>query len=141
MNALLDRLARESPRDPRVLSELGRRTSVDQTPASRAQAIRYFERALQLGSAAADDLLMLAGLYGREHRNADAIRVLEKGARTNPYTREFSDALAAQYIALGQYGRALDVIRQGLKTFPDDATLRLLDKKVKAATLDGTFAK
>jgi len=139
MNALLDRLARESPRDPRVLSELGRRASADQTPASRAQAVRYFERALQLGSAAPDDLLMLAGLYGREHRNADAIRVLEKGAQTNPYTREFSDALAAQYIALGQYGRALDVIHQGLKTFPDDVTLRLLEKKVKAATLDGAL--
>ena len=140
MNALLDRLARESPSDPRVLSELARRASADQSPASRAQVIHYLERALQSGSTAPDDLLLLAGLYGREHRNADAIRVLEKGAQANPYTREFSDALAVQYIALGQYGRALDVIRQGLKAFPDDVPLRLLEKKVKAATLDGAFA-
>jgi hypothetical protein len=39
-------------------------------------------------------------------------------------------------MALGQYGDAWQTIREGLGMFPDDMILRLLEKKVRAATLD-----
>ncbi len=137
-NELLDRLARESAGDPIVLSALARRSMAKDTPAARLEAIHYFTGALRIGSRAREDFLLLAELYGREGENNQAIEVLQKGMRANPYMREFSESLALRYMAMGQYREALGTIRKGQELFPDDVTLRVLEKRVKAATLDET---
>jgi hypothetical protein len=132
---LLDRLGRGNSGDSAVLAALARRASAKNTREGLAAAIGYLARALQAGTGAPGDLLLLANLYSQDNRHADAIRVLEKGWAANPYFREFSEQIAAQQIALGQYEEALRVLRKGLERFPDDITLRLLDKKVRAAIL------
>jgi hypothetical protein len=137
-NVLLDRLARQSPSDPVVLSALARRAMNAGKPEAVDEAIRDFTKAIQAG-AAAEDYLLLAGLYGKRKQNAEAISVLRKGMRDNPFVREFSESLAVQYMALGQYRDASAVIREGLDLFPDDVTLRVLQKKVGSATLDGSM--
>jgi len=137
-NEMLDRVARESSGNPVVLSALARRAMGTGTPEALEEAIRDFTSATQAG-AAAEDYLLLAGLYGKKKQNTEAIAVLQKGMRANPYVREFSESLAVEYMALGQYRDASDVIRKGLDLFPDDVTLRVLQKKVQSATLDGSM--
>jgi hypothetical protein len=137
-NEMLDRVARESSGNPVVLSALARRAMGTGTPEALEEAIRDFTSATQAG-AAAEDYLLLAGLYGKKKQNTEAIAVLRKGMRANPYVREFSESLAVEYMALGQYRDAADVIRKGLDLFPDDVTLRVLQKKVQSATLDGSM--
>jgi tetratricopeptide (TPR) repeat protein len=105
------------------------------TPESREIAIQYLERALQNGRSLPEDFILLAELYGRGEKRTEAIQVLERGWAANPHFREFSENIAAQKIAMGQYGQALQVIRKGLDCFPDDINLRLLHKKVSSATL------
>ena len=93
------------------------------------------------GSTAPEDFLLLAELDGRANRHEDAIRVLEQGRVLNPYFAEFYDSTAAQQIALGKNGEALKVIRKGLELFPDDMTLRAMEKHVRSTTLDGSDVK
>jgi len=135
-DALLERLSRHAPEDPVVLVALAKKAASKDTPESRAAAVRYFTRALRRGATAPEDFLLLAELYSRDNRRADAIRALESGTKTNPYFRELHEQIAVEQMALGQYGEALGVIRKGLDLFPDDGVLRLLEKKVRAATLD-----
>jgi hypothetical protein len=132
---LLDRLARRAPANPAVLAALAKRAASQNTPAGRLAGVEYLTRALRAGATAPDDFLLLAELYGHDGRHAEAIRALEKGLQANPYFREFYEGMAAQQMAAGKYGDALQVIRKGLGLFPDDIKLRLLEKKVRSATL------
>ncbi|MGH9593767.1 MAG: hypothetical protein ACRD5L_11790, partial [Bryobacteraceae bacterium] len=70
---------------------------------------------------------------------AEAIAVLRKGMQANPYVREFPEALAVQHMSAGDYRAASDVVRNALGLFPDDVTLRVLQKRIQSATLDGAF--
>lgn len=140
-DTLLDRLSHTAPEDPVVLVALGRKAALKDTPEDRTAAVRYLTRALQNGANAPDDFLLLAEIYSRENRHVEAIRLLQKGREVNPYFRELQEQIAAQHMALGQYGDALQVIRAGLELFPDDIRLRLLDRQVRAATLDDSVPK
>jgi tetratricopeptide repeat protein len=137
-NEMLDRLAHEAPGSPVVLSALARRAVGAGSPEAMDKAMRDFAGAIQAG-ASAEDYLLLAGLHGKKKQNAEAIAVLQKGLRANPYVREFPESLAVEYMALGQYREASEVIRKGLDLFPDDVALRVLQKKVRAATLEGSI--
>jgi hypothetical protein len=137
-NDWLDRFARQFPGNPVVLSALARRAMGTGKPEGADEAIRDFTSAIEAG-AAAEDYLLLAGLYDKKKQNAEAIAVLQKGMRANPYVREFSESLAVQYMALGQYREASAAIRKGMDLFPDDVMLRFLQKKVGSATLDGSM--
>ena len=137
-NAMLDQLARASPRNPVVLSALARRAMNRQGPEAVDEAIGYFTAAIQDGSPAAEDFLLLAGLYGRKKQNAESISILRRGMAANPYVREFPESLAAQHMSSGEYRDASAVIRKGLEIFPDDVALRALQKKIQDATLDGS---
>lgn len=135
-NELLDKLARGAPADPLVLSALGRRAAAEGTEDGTRESIGYLTGAIRAGSTLPEDFLLLAEAYGQGKRQAEAIHVLRKGLEQNPYLREFYEALAAQYVALGEYRDALQMSRKGLDVFPDDTALLLLQKKVQAAMLD-----
>lgn len=135
---LLDRLADRHPENSLVLAALARKAASGNTIEGLRSGIRYLAEAVRAGSTAPEDFLLLGDLYGRDARHEEAIRVLEKGREANPYFREFHEAVAVQEIELGKYGDALQTIRKGLHLFPDDTTLRLLEKKVQAATIDDT---
>jgi hypothetical protein len=135
-NELLDKLAHSTPADPVVLAALGRRAAAQGTPEGGQESIGYLTRAIRAGSAMPDDFLLLAEVYGRNKRYAEAVQVLRKGLEKNRYFREFYESLAAQHMALGNYRDALQVIGDGLTISPDDTTLLVLKKKVRAAMLD-----
>jgi hypothetical protein len=133
----LDRLARESPRDPRVLSALARRSL---TAGGTKDAIRYLAEAIKAGSTVAEDSLLLADLYIRHEQYNEAAAVLNRAEAENPYVREFPETLASMYVKGGEYRTALEVIRKALGLFPDDINLRMLQKQVQSATIDGAIS-
>ncbi len=133
MNDVLERLSRTSPDDPVVLSALARRAAEKNTPESSGVAISYFTRAIKAGSTERNNFLLLAGLYSRAHKTIEAIDVLRNGMKANPYSPEFPESIAAQYIDMGDYRSAVEAIRGGLQLFPDDPALRLLRKKIQSA--------
>jgi hypothetical protein len=133
---LLDTLARSAPTDPVVLAALGRRAAAQGTLEGTRECIGYFTRAIRAGSTLPEDCLLLAEAYSRTKRYAEAIQMLRRGLEKNRYFREFYESLAAQHMVLGNYRDALQVIGDGLILSPDDNTLLVLRKKVKAAMLD-----
>ena len=135
-NELLDKLAGSAPKDPLVLSALGRRAAAQGTPESRRESIGYLAGAIRAGSTLPEDFLLLAEAHGQNKAYAEAIRVLRKGIEQNRYVREFYEALAAQYVAQGEYRVALEMSRKGLEVFPDDTALLVLEKKIREAMLD-----
>jgi hypothetical protein len=140
-NELLDRLANRHPENAVILAALARRAASESTTEGLRSGIRYLAGAVRAGSTAPEDFLLLGDLYARDARHDEAIRVLEKGRELSPYFREFYEAVAVQEMELGKYRDALETVRQGLRLFPDDTTLRLLEKNVQAATIDDTTSK
>ncbi len=138
LNDLLDGLARDSPSDALVLSALGRRAMTIDTPEGSEQAIRYFSAAIRNDPAAYENFILLAKVYARTARHQEAVRILQEGMPVNSYVKEFPESLAVQYMELGEYGDASRIVRKGLEIFPDDLILRTLQKKISAATLDGS---
>jgi hypothetical protein len=67
----------------------------------------------------------------------ERIEVLKTGMRLNPYSPDFVETMAVEYMKLGDYANSLDVIRQGLVLFPDDKVLRQQMNQVQSATVDG----
>src|SRR5215467_8198888 len=97
---------------------------------------RPFKRVVSSGSGNIDDSLLLANLYICAMRDREAIPVLEQARTVSPYFRELYDALANEYMALGQYGDAMAVLKKGIALFPDDFTLRELEKKANSVMLE-----
>jgi hypothetical protein len=139
-DGLLDRLARDSAREPRVLAALARRSLIKDGPGGIDIAIRDLKTVIQAGSTAPEDFLLLADLYGRSQRYDDAIAVLQSAIRDHPYSREMPEALVAVQMKSGDYRTALGTIRKALERFPDDFDLRLLEKKIQSASLDGAIS-
>ena len=137
MNDVLTRLSHRDPDDSRVLSALARREAQQGTPEAFQLAAKYLTKAVKTGHAEPDDLFLLANLKSQANQHTDAIDVLKTGMRLNPYSPDFVETMAAEYMKLGDYANSLDVIRQGLARFPDDKVLRKQMNQVQSATVDG----
>jgi predicted CXXCH cytochrome family protein len=133
MNELLDRLSQTAPNDPIVLSARGRREAISGAP---EMAISDFKRAIAAGSTDRADFVFLAELYSGAHKNRKAIETLQLGMAANPYSPEFPESIAAQFLQLDDYRNASKVIREGLERFPDDSKMRALDRKVLSVMPD-----
>jgi tetratricopeptide (TPR) repeat protein len=94
------------------------------------------ERAVKTGHAAPNDSLLLAQLDSRNGKHTEAIKILITAVRADPYVSDLTDAMAAEYLKLGDYGKGLEVIRRGLSLFPDDRVLRALMSEVQAASIE-----
>lgn len=132
---LLQVPARTTTSDPAVLRVLARAEFRKDTRSAILKAVIDMQRVFRLTSPNVDDYLLLGNLYARSQRPKEAVQILETGRSSNPYFREIYELLANNYIALGQYGKALGVIQQGLQLFPDDSNLRSLEEKAKAVSL------
>ena len=137
LDQLVSELSRTSTSDAAVLRILARHAALQDTPEARQRAVRYVLRIMQGGSPNVDDYTLLAELYLREGKNEEAIKLLEKARVANPYFPSIYEALAAQYMTVGDYRHATALLQKGLELFPDDAKLRMLDKTARSATLEG----
>ncbi len=134
---LVAELSRTTTSDPEMLRILARHAATQDTPQTRQQAARYILRIMQSGSPNVDDYILLAEIYIRESKNQRAIKLLEEARASNPYFPSIYEALAAQYMAVGDYRNAIGLLKKGLELFPDDSKLRMLNKNARSATLEG----
>jgi hypothetical protein len=137
LDRLLDQLARSHPADPLVLRALARRSASADSPAQREEGIRYMNQAMRVSPANVDDFIFMAELYIGQNHSREAVEWLEKARASNSNLGEIYELLATQYMALGDYRSALNVLRKGIELFPGDAKLTALDQKARSATLDG----
>jgi tetratricopeptide (TPR) repeat protein len=133
MDSLLNRFSHDAPSNSQVLSALARRQLEQGVAVSGELAATYLHKALSLGDADPDDLLLLATLESAANRHAAAIDILKSAIRKNPFSSEFADSLATEYQKTGNYKDCLDVVNRGLKLFPDDQALRALAEKARSA--------
>lgn len=131
----LKQVAAQAPSDPAALRVLAHASFSENTGAPDAQALAYIKRVVSSRSGNIDDYLLLAQLYIRARRDREAIPVLEQARTVSPYFRELYDTLANEYMALGQYRDAMAVLKKGIALFPDDLTLRELEKKANSVML------
>jgi hypothetical protein len=137
LERLMPQVAASPHAQPAVLRALARAEFRHNTSAGNRKALEYMRDVLRAGDPNIDDYLFLATLYARSSQPKEAVAILEKARAASPYFRETYENLAKDYMELGQYGDALNVLVKGIELFPDDATLRDLQKKANSATLTG----
>jgi tetratricopeptide (TPR) repeat protein len=131
----LQKIGSSNSSDRGILRILARAEFNKNTPAGDRRALECMKRVLRMGTPNIDDYLFLSNLYVRTKQDREAVTILEKARSSSPYFREVYESLATEYMELGQYGDALTVLHQGIDLFPDDWTLRALEKKASSATL------
>jgi hypothetical protein len=136
LEQLLPGVETASSSDPIVLRALARAEFGKNTAAATQQALDHMTRLLRLTSPNVDDYIFLANLYSRTGQDKKAIALLDKGITNAPYFRDLYEMLAEDYMAIGQYGDATRVLKQGLSVFPVDLKLRALEQKANSAILN-----
>jgi len=132
---LLRQLSQSEPDNPLVLSAQAQQSLDEGTPAGREAAIRYWSKAIQLGSSLAGDYENLGRLLADAGRASEAITIVELGIKLDPYDERLYQRLAQLDIATGRYPQALAVMRKDLELFPQDDFMRSLVKKAEQAEL------
>jgi hypothetical protein len=132
-NRVLDSLAKTQPRNPLVLSALGQRAELAETPEGFAEAQEDLREAIAAGSTKASDLDLYGRLLIHSGDMAEAARVLKEDITLNPYSSERYKMLALAYIKLRDYRLALQTMKQELRYFPQDSELRALVARVQAS--------
>lgn len=132
--ALLKQLVKTEPDNILVVEALAQEAVERGTPEGAGAAIRYFERAIELGSTSPTDLEELAGLLARSSRTTEAIDVLKKAVALVPYDVQLYRSLAENYFSLNRPAEAVAVLNQAVQLFPQDSAIRTLLQKSEETT-------
>ena len=127
--SILDQLSKTQPDNLLVLSALARKALLEGTSQGQAQAQRYLQKAIELGSTAVSDYQDLAELLARDNRLSEAVEVLKQGISLNPHSSPLYKSLALRYIAMKKYPEALGTMKRELELFPEDSFMRKLIKQ------------
>jgi hypothetical protein len=127
----LNELSKTMPNDPLVLNYLGAIALVEKK--DNGLAADYFSRALKLGAEDPVTYLNLATSLHNVGRDQEAEAVLERGVASYPNSGKLVARLAIDYASDGQGWRALTLIRQYRKLFPEDTTVRDALKQIDGA--------
>jgi hypothetical protein len=125
---VLGQLSKSAPDDPVVLVCLGVKAYFEDK--DNTQAADYFSRALEHGSEEPTTFLYLGEALSRLGRDKEALTVFEQGIKANPYSPVLQSRLAMEYLSLQDSHRALEIMRQEQKMFPEDAVMREIMKKI-----------
>ena len=125
---LLDELAKDEPNNGLVQAALGAR---DLRRDSNAAAIAHLSKALDLGFSSSAAYADLAEAMARAGQLEEAVAVLQRGIRMEPYAPSLYKSLALRYIALKQYPRAKETLERHIELFPEDDFVRGLLAKVE----------
>jgi hypothetical protein len=132
---ILQETTKTDPNDSGVLSALAWLEVGKNTPESNSKAMDYLDRAIQNGSLSGADFEKLADLLNQAGRATEAIEVLKKGIKLDPYHQRSYKALTLLYISEKRYDEALQMMRQELDTFPQDSFMRGLLQKAASAPI------
>ncbi|MDE3166234.1 MAG: hypothetical protein KGN36_10535, partial [Acidobacteriota bacterium] len=126
---LLAGAARMAPEDPLVLAALGRKALAE----GSADAIAYLARAEQKGAPGAATYVDLAQALAQAGRMDESAAALARGERLFPYSATLRKHLILAYITLKSYPQAKAALERYVQDFPEDAFMRGLLEKVRAA--------
>ena len=112
---------------------MARKALLEGTSQGQAQAQRYLQKAIELGSTAVSDYQDLAELLARDGRLSEAVEVLKQGISLNPHSSPLYKSLALRYIAMKKYPDALQTMKRELELFPEDSFMRKLIKQAERA--------
>jgi hypothetical protein len=130
-DALLDRVAKEQPENPRVLAMVARRKLETEGPGAAPQVVSLLSDAIERGSTWPPDYLLLGDLLERLDRPAEAAKILQAGLELDPYALSFYKLLAQSYELTGHRKQELAILQAGSQRFPEDAWMREQLKKLK----------
>lgn len=133
--ALGKQLEASEPNSVIVLEALADAALAQDTPAGRAAALSYLDRAIKNGANAPGDFERLATLLAGAGRAADAVKPLQLGISLAPYDVTLYRQLAGVYLALGRGADEVAILRQANEIFPQDATVRNLLEKTNGSAL------
>jgi predicted CXXCH cytochrome family protein len=128
---LLEELAKEDPDNGLVQAALGAR---DLRQDSNATAIAHLTKALDLGFSSETLYTDLAEALARVGRLEEAVTVLNRGIRMEPYAPSLYKSLALRYITLKQYPQAKETLERHMQLFPEDDFVRRLLAQVDGRT-------
>ena len=133
-SALLDELSRALPDDPWVQSALGRKLLYGSTDdGSHREALEHLEKAVKLGARSADVQRDLAEALAGLQRLDDSVAHLKIALELAPYDPVLHKTLVLRLIALKNYPKALEAMRQYVDLFPEDDFMRDLLRKAENA--------
>jgi tetratricopeptide (TPR) repeat protein len=98
-----------------------------------ADAIPFYERALELGLSGADRCGALLGLgssYRCVEQYADAVRTLERGAVEFPDAPEFDIFLALALYNMGEHRRSTQLLLNHIAKFPGNARIAQFQRAI-----------
>ncbi|MDE3179900.1 MAG: hypothetical protein KGM47_09620 [Acidobacteriota bacterium] len=128
---LLDQLSSTQPHNPTILSALARRELAKGTPGGLTTAKDALGQAIKEGSTLDSDYEIEARLLARSGDTAEAISILKPGTTLNPYSPRLYKRLALLYILTRDYDKALSVMKQEIKIYPEDSFMRTLIQKAE----------
>ena len=126
---VLGQLSKSAPQDPVVLVCLGMKELLEENNYPRAA--EYLSQAIERGGEEPTTYLYLGQALSRSGRDSEALSVFERGVKAYPYDPPLRAGVAMEYLRLHQKQRALEVMKQQLELFPEDALIRGMMKKVE----------
>jgi predicted Zn-dependent protease len=115
-------LAEEEPYAPRAYTGLGEAYLLQKEDVEERKAKKAFEKAIDREAAPAEAMLQLAKLLDARRKvdpeaERQALELMEKAAKANPYLPRYSEALALYSMELGYEARARELLAK-LKDVP-----------------------
>jgi hypothetical protein len=126
---VLGQLSQSAPDDPAVLVCLGMKALLEEKDYPRAA--EYLSRAIEHGGEEPTTYLYLGQALSRSGHDSEALQAFERGVQAYPYDPPLRAGVAMEYLRLHEKQRALEVMRQHLELFPEDALMREMMKKVE----------
>lgn len=123
---LLNQLIRTEPGNVVVLVGLAGKEAEKETPIATEQAVRYLQRAINLGPINPNYRILLARELAMSGRPSEAIQQLKTAISLEPYNPMYYEALATYYLLIGRHQDAINFVGSALRIFPENANLLLL---------------
>jgi hypothetical protein len=126
-------LAGTHPKSVPVLQALTDAALQSKDAAAPQTATRYLEKAIALGSKEPADFQLLASLYLKMGRKANAEEILKQGMEQNPYDANLYRAAIGAFLSSQKTQQACGAAAKAMGNFPQDARFRELVKQCTAA--------
>jgi tetratricopeptide (TPR) repeat protein len=130
---VLDQLSKSEPDNLIVLSALAKRELQKRSKEANASALDYLSRAVERGSNTPQDHMLLAELLFRSNRKVEAIDVLKNAISKFPFVPTAYENLSFCYLSMGDDAHAREIVKAGLRVFPEDSNLLEIQRRLGLA--------
>ena len=129
--ALLGRLQSDQPNDPTVLSAAGHELVISGSVEGSAKAVDFLKRVGLAGDRDSEVSLDLSTALFKISKDQEAVNVLKKAVALNPFNPTLRKLLIQITIKTGDYTESLHAMKDYLRIFPVDESMRTLLNEVR----------